>query len=384
MMRWIRPLGAAILAATIVSPATACSLCAALYTTLTFRQEAEHPGAKMIVYGSLANARPNVGGTGVTDLNIESVLRNHAFLKDKKVLQLERYIPVTDPKDPPKFLLFCDLFNEKLDPYRGVPVKSRDVVAYIEGAMKLPGDDPVKRLMYFADFLENPDSAIADDAFLEFAKSTDQELGQVSGKIPAQKLRAWIKDPKVPGPHVGLYAFLLGGCGTAEDADMLRGMLTNPTDRILTGFDGMLSGFIQLDPKRGWDMAYGILQSRDDKQRFESVQAVIRCMRCFHGWKPKEQRDRILHGMELALTRNDIADLAINDLRRWQEWDLNKPVLALYGKKGYDAPIMRRAILAYAISSKSTEGKNLVDQVRKTDPDFVADVQDGLDFEKKK
>jgi hypothetical protein len=320
----------------------------------------------------------------VTDLNVDVIVRNHAYLKDKKVLQIERFIPVADPKDPPQFLLFCDLFNEKLDPYRGVPVKSKDVVAYLEGAMKLPADDASKRLLYFADFLENADPAIAEDAFLEFAKSTDQEIGQIAGKVPAEKLRTWLKDPKIPGPRLGLYGFLLGGCGNNDDADLLRAMITNPTDRALEAYDGLLTGYIQLQPKRGWELAYDILQSTDVNQKFRPVQAVIRCMRFYHGWKPKEQRDSIMRGMERILARNDLADIAVNDLRRWQEWDLSATVLGLYGKKGYTSPIMRRAILSYAISCKSAEGKRLVDDARKADPEFVTDVEDGLKFESKK
>ena len=29
-------------------------------------------------------------------------------------------------------------------------------------------------------------------------------------------------------------------------------------------------------------------------------------------------------------------------MRRWKAWDLTSDVLALYGKKGYDAPLMQR------------------------------------------
>src|SRR5262245_13735361 len=118
------------------APALACSLCGGQQSA-TLRQDAAQ--AKLVLYGTLLNPRLQAGtdagaNSGSTDFRIEPVLKSDPFLGDKKLLSLPRYIPI-DPKNPPKFLIFCDIFNGKLDPYRGVPVQSAAVADYLKGAL---------------------------------------------------------------------------------------------------------------------------------------------------------------------------------------------------------------------------------------------------------
>src|SRR5439155_16949650 len=135
-----------LMAARVVAPlavpafAHACSLCNGLLTKQTWRQQAAQ--AKLILYGTLANPRLNAvngGGTAAgagTDLHIEHVIKAHPFLAGRKVVTLPRSLPV-DPKAPPKFLIFCDIVNDQLDPYLGSPVKTAAAVEYLKGAMAL-------------------------------------------------------------------------------------------------------------------------------------------------------------------------------------------------------------------------------------------------------
>jgi hypothetical protein len=61
-------------------------------------------------------------------------------------------------------------------------------------------------------------------------------------------------------------------------------------------------------------------------------------------------------------------------------------VLALYGKKGFDAPIVRQAILRYALSCPKTDtaAATFVAERRKQDPELVKDAEDALKFLKQK
>jgi hypothetical protein len=340
----------------------------------TMRQEAAN--ARLILYGRAANPRLNAGATGTTELHIDRALKNDPIVGDKKKVDLPRYLPVSDPKDPPRFLVFCDVFQNKLDPYRGVPVKSEAVVDYLKGALELDRSDPAKALLYFARFLEHPDKEIARDAFLEFAKANDKEIGQVAGKLDPAKLRQWLKDPQVPAERLSLYAFLLGACGGEQDAALLRSMLREPTERTLPAVDGVLAGYLQLRPQEGWDQVLGIL--RDEKKPFQLRFAVLRTVRFQYGWRPNEVRDKVLKGMQGLLPQGDIADLAIEDLRRWQLWDLTADVLAQYGKKSHDAPLMRRAIIRYALCCPKPEAAAFVKKLRQSDPELVKEVEEAL------
>jgi hypothetical protein len=367
--------GAILLAA----PALACSLCSAnLQQTLTFRQEAAQ--ARLILFGTLENPRL-VGNGGSTDLRIEAILKNDKFLGDAKVVEIPRYMPV-NAKDPPRFVVFCDVFNDKLDPYRGVPLKTNAAVEYLKGALALDPKDRTAELLYYFRYLEHPDKEIASDAFLEFAKSNDKEIGQVAAKLNAEKLRGWIKDPQTAPNRRSLYAFLLGACGGEADAALLRSQLQELNEQTTSALDGILGGLIQLRPQEGWDMALALL--RDEKKPFPVRYAVLRTLRFYHGWKPEESRAQVLKGLAVTVAEGDMADLAVEDLRRWQVWDLTGDVLACYGKKGYTAPIMRRAIVRYALCCPKPEAAAFVGERRKTEPDVVKDVEESLQFEKQK
>jgi hypothetical protein len=359
-------------------PVSACNLCNNVQQSLTFRQEAGQ--AKLILYGTLEKPRL-VGEMGKTDLRVETVLKTDTAFKPAAVIEVPRYVPA-DPKDPPHFVLFCDVFNGNLDPYRGVPLKGKEAVDYLKGALVLDPKDRTATLLYYFRYLEHADKELANDAFLEFAKANDREIGQVAPKLAPERLRAWVKDPQTPVQRLGLYAFLLGACGGDPDTALFRSLLQDPDERTTSAFDGILGGYIQLRPSEGWDLAMALL--RDEKKPFPVRYAVVRTLRFYHGWKPDETRAQVLRGLAVALPEGDLADLAVEDLRRWQAWDLTADVLALYARKSHSAPIMRRAILRYALCCPRPEAATFLADRRREDPALVKDVEESLQFEKPK
>src|SRR5260370_3092719 len=120
---WLR-VGAVAVAALVgigsISPVHACPFCSMQGQTLTD----DVNEASMVLSGTLDNARlkANAGlGEGETDLKIEEIIKKNDILGDKKTIVLPRYVPSDNAKT--KFLIFCDVFKGKIDPYRGVPVK---------------------------------------------------------------------------------------------------------------------------------------------------------------------------------------------------------------------------------------------------------------------
>ena len=146
MFRWtwfLPPV--AILLALLPCPAPACSLCGgALQQSPTLRQEAAQPNARMILFGPIQNVR----GASSTELTIETVLRSDPILAGKKVLDLGRYLPA-DAKNPPHFLVFCDVIKDKVDAYRGVPIRSAEGLDYVKKVMALDPKDPAGNLDFY-------------------------------------------------------------------------------------------------------------------------------------------------------------------------------------------------------------------------------------------
>lgn len=376
--------GATTLLAALPCPAPSCSLCplGLQNQAPTFRQEAAQASARLILYGTLGNPQIKGGGNGSTDLNIQTILRDDPSLTNKKKLELPRYVPVSDPKNPPRFLVFCDVFQDKLDPYRGIPIKEPAAVDYLKKSLALDPKDRAGNLLFFFDYLDAADPEVARDAFLEFSKATDQEIGQVAPRLSAERLRKWLEDPKTPVERLGLYAFLLGGCGHVRDAALLRSLLKDTSERVVNAYDGILSGLIHLDPKEGWNWLHATL--RDGKTPLPVRLAVVRTLRFYHGWQPQETRPQVLAALAGMLAQGELADLAVEDLRRWKMWDLTTQVLALNGQKGFDAPLMQRALVRYALSCDDGTCRQFVAGRRRHDPEMVKEVQESLQFEQGK
>jgi hypothetical protein len=360
----------------------ACSLCpdkGAL--SPTFRQEAALPMARLIVHGSIANPRATGGITGQTDFHIKTILRGEQFVKGKKVLVLPRFLPINDKANPPQYLLFCDIDGDRIDPYRGVLLKSEATVDYVKKSLALDSKEVVANLEFFFRHLDDPDPEVSRDAFSEFAKTSDADIARAAPRFQADKLRTWLLDPKTPPQRLGVYAVLLGACGKPDDIQLLRNLLDSKEERYLNAADGLLAGFLQQKPREGWEKVQEILS--DGRKPLLLRLAVLRAVRFQYGAQPKESLPQVLKAMRTLLVQGDLADLAIEDLRRFGIWNLTPDILALYGRKGYDSPLLKRAIVRYALVCPATDlTKKFLDQRRQEDPEMVKEVEEGLKFEK--
>jgi hypothetical protein len=360
----------------VTCSAAACSLCSNRLAP-TFREEATQSGARIILAGTLENARLGPGGSGVTDFHITDVLRKDDWLAGKKVVELPRYLAVSDAKNPPRFLIFCDVFKDRPDPYRGVPIKSVESIEYVKKAMALDPRDRPRCLAFFFNYLENADAEVARDAFLEFAKASDVEIGLAAPKLPAERLREWLKSPQTPSDRLSLYALLLGACGGPADAELLASMLSDGNARSAEAFDGILAGYIRLRPREGWEMAISTL--REGKRRQEVRIAILRTLRFYHNSQPTQSRANVMLAMSAILQQGELADVAMEDLRQWKMWDLTPAVLSLYGKKGFESPIVQRAIIRYALScGDRDDAKRFVADRRKSEADLVQEIEEWL------
>src|SRR5262249_43672042 len=159
-----------------------------------------------------------------------------------------------------------------------------------------------------------------------------------------------------------------GHCGKAEHAKLLRKMLDDPARRLTNGVDGILAAYVLLEPKEGWQYLTGLI--KDPSKEFTTRYAALRAVRFFWDLRPDVVgRKEMVEGIRPLLDQGDIADLAIEDLRKWGRWECATEILALRGKKSHDIPIIRRAILRYALSCpENAEAVAFVDGQRKKDP----------------
>jgi hypothetical protein len=367
-----------------IVPAPACPFCQMGGQTLT----GDVAQASMVLVGTPTNGKPSADGLGgTTDFVIEKVIKNHEVLVHDdgvKTIQLPKYIP-NDKKY--KFLIFCDVYKGKIDPYRGVAVKADcDIAGYVKGALEVKDAKPAKRLAFFFKYLDNAEMEISNDAYKEFANADYKDYKEMAKDLPPETLAKWLKDPNTPAFRYGLYASMLGHCGKAEHAKLLHDMLEDPDKKVITGADGILAGYVMLEPKEGLKYMRSVL--KDEKKEFTQRYAALRTSRFFHDSRPDVvSHAQVVESVALLLDQPDIADLAVEDLRKWGCWDMTDTILGLYDKESHNVPIIRRSILRFALSASTLKDKPnpkaaaFVAELRKKDAEAVESAEELLRLE---
>jgi len=359
---------------TVSDRAAACPFCNMDGKTLT----GEIKDATMVLYGKLENANAD---KDTTELVIDTVVKKPekaALLGNGKQVTLRGYHP-PDAKGEYRWLVFCDEFKGGLDPYYAVAVKKDSVIAkYLKEALEIRDAKPAKRLRFFFDYLDNDDVEISNDALKEFGRADYADYKDMAKTLPPDRIAKWLDDEKTPAFRYGLYASLLGHCGTEKHADQLRKMLENKDKLMGAGVDGIMAAYTMLKPKEGWEFI--VASMKDRNKHFMVRYNALKAVRFIWNYRPDLAKKKdMVEAVTLLIDHKDLGDMAIEDLRRWKCWDMADRVLALRSKEAYDVPIIRRAVLRYSIQCQdNAECVRHVAEMRKKDPEMVRDAEELL------
>jgi hypothetical protein len=342
--------------------------------------------AKVVLVGHAANPRAiHVEGAKVeeeiTDFHISEVLKGHPALGRMKVIHLRGLVPVPNLKKPPQFIVFVDVVEGKLDPYRGLLVDSPKVLDYLKGIATLKVKPEPEALAFFAGHLSSDDEQVAADAAVELGRAEHGDLRRAAARISADHLRRLVKD-KASSPYIFSTAcLLLGLCGSEADARSLREHI----DNLSPGppLEQLLIGYILLEYKAGHGKrALAVLNRLLGDQDFRPRYVALRAVRFF--WKERPDvisREDRLAAVALLLDNPDIADLAIDDLRKWRAWEMAGRIVELDGRETHNAGYIRRAILRYALQCPDAQAREFVQVRRVADAELVQDTEDLLRLE---
>ena len=305
-------------------------------------------------------------------MTVVKVLKRRPLFKGKQKVSLPTAVPDCDGKT---FVLFAEVVKGRLDFYYGVPTNTdaAEFERYLCGAVKVMKEGPEKRLGFAFPYLNNPNEAIAADAVLTFAKAELADL-RAAGKVyDRAKLLQWLRDKETPPYRVSLFAVLLGACGKAEDKPLFR----EPLLQAETA-DGFVLGYYFLDPPEGKEAALRMLT--DGKLSFPRRHATLRTIRFILGESTPQDLETLAKRLVLTFDQEDMADLIVEVLRTYKIWGPTEEVLRLYTKQE-KTPILVRALARYALQSPDPKAKAFVAELRKKEPERVADVEELLQLE---
>ena len=342
--------------------------------------------AELVLVGHFKNAKQSADGIapGNTDFMIQQVYKGDPMMKGK-TLSLPRYVP--DSKT--KFIIFGETYKGKIDAYKGTPlVNDSEMLKYIDGMVKVKAKTQGERLRYAFDYLNSPESDVSTDAYREFGRSDYADYKEMAKTLPADKLAGWLKDPKTPPYRLSLYASLLGHCGNAEHAKQLRAMMDEMfADKTKgSGMHGLLAGYIMLEPEKGWTYVKDLVKDEDKYflARFTGLQTIRFLYESRPDLRNKDvviARNEIIQGTLGAMTVKDIADFAVEDLRKWKRWECCDRVLGMFGQKGFNTNTIRKSILRYALQCPKEEARDFVKVQRVLNKDWVDDTKELLELE---
>jgi hypothetical protein len=361
--------------------AAACPFCDEKGTTLVGQFEE----AQFVLLGTFKNAQLAKNGLdmGETDFEIEKVLKTDDFIKGKTKLTLPKYVPDTKTK----FIIFCDVYKGRVDPYKGMPViDDGEMIRYLDGIMKVKGKPQPERLRHAFDFLNSPETEVAIDAYREFAKADYADYKDMAAKLPADRIAGWLRDPKTPPFRYGLYASLLGHCGNKEHAKLLLEMIEDPVKRKDSGLHGLLAAYMMLEPQKGWTLLQNMVHTKDKK--FLVRYAGLLTIRFIWEYRTdlinKDEalaRTEIVKAVAGVLEVNDMADFAVEDLRKWQRWEYCDQIIGMFGQKGFNTPSIRKSILRYALQCPTGRAGDFVKAQRTRDAEWVDETRELLELE---
>ena len=341
--------------------------------------------AQMVLYGHFEKARTTNTGLdqGETDFVIENVLKSHDLVKGKKMITLPRY--VVDSKS--KFVIFCDVYQGKIDAYKGTQLtKSSEMLKYVEGILKRKAQTQPERLRFAFEFLQSSEVEVALDAYREFARADYRDYKDMAKTLDPKVISGWLKDPKTPPFRYGLYASLLGHCGKEEHAKLLMEMIQDTEKQKGSGLHGLMAAYTMLEPDKGWTFLKDLV--RDPEKPFLFRYQGLQTMRFLWECRPdlvhkddKSARDEIVKGVAGVMQVTDMADFAIEDMRKWKRWEYCDSIIDLFGQKKYNAPIIRKSILRYALQCPSPRAVAFVKEQTTRDREWVEETRELLNLE---
>ncbi|QDT40259.1 hypothetical protein Pan241w_03150 [Gimesia alba] len=278
---------------------------------------------------------------------------------------------------------------------RGAQIKWDDPIEVTEASFRYITQAPgleqatTQRLKYFLKFLEHPDQTIANDAFAEFANAPFEHITPLAQELPREKLQSWLASSKTPVPRLGLYGLLMGLCGQESEIAFMEQKINEPAEELRLGIGGLISGYLMLTGAEGLTK---IEQSkfRAKEVAFSETYAAMQALSFIWTFGNHNiKKDRLRASMRLLLDRPELADLAVANLARWEDWSVMDRLMELYGQEDYQNRSVKKAIIRYLMvaakgKQQSGEGpdaatvekaRQRLDKLRNEDPATVKSAE---------
>lgn len=259
------------------------------------------------------------------------------------------------------------------------PMKSTPrLVEYLEAIQELPDKGP-DRLVFFQEYFEDAESALAFDAYDEFATSTYEDLIAMKDRMDRPKLLKYIQDPEVPTNRRRLYFTMLGVCGQPDDIEVLEQLITSEDRNQRAGLDALVACYLSLKGADGLPLIEKEFLSNEEVDFVDTLAAVSSIR--FHGTEATIiPRERLVASIRLILERPKLADMVIPDLARWEDWSVMDRLVTMFKEAEPQNNWLRVPIIQYLMACPLPAAKERLEELRQIDPEAVRRASFFSDF----
>ena len=331
--------------------------------------------------------------TGVSTLRLIGAVRHPPLVALPERITIDRFIPINQNRPSQAYLIFADINKDKLDPYRGIPIERPDVAReYLRGMLGLNPAEDQKRIEFAFSHLQSSEPEVVRDSFVELEKTATEDLIRFGAKLDRDKVKQMLKRRDIRGNQYATLVVLLAACGTTDDVPVLLDIAAQVHGKPEAGaaethpastmpLDPLFIGLTRLAPKTGFAEIRKTID--DPKREFMHRYQAQRALRFLHEHRQFGiERASVIVAIAALLEQEDMVDLAVDDLRRFECWEYAARIVQLPEK--FQAPIVRRSVLRYALSAPK-DVKAAADYVllmRVLDKEAVENAEEVMKHEK--
>ena len=194
----------------------------------------------------------------------------------------------------------------------------------------------------------------------------------MSGRLDAEKLMGWLRDPEVMKSRKRQYYTLLGICGNKQHIPFLEEVIRSGDRDRQSGLDALIACYLTLAGDDGIALVEETFLA-NPKAEYIDVFSAIAALR-FHGTEgDRVSRESIVGALRHVLDRPKMADMVIPDLARWEDWSVMERLVTMYKEANTDdTKWVRTPIISYLQACPKPEAAGHIDELRVIDPEAVA------------
>jgi len=353
-------LSASLLLSGMPPKAVACPFCSAVSQTL--RQEMAAMDAVVIAAATQSDLTRNKD-TGEVMMKVEKVLKGGDFVSAGQEVRAIYYGDVSVGRrfmlsgvDPPQLQWSC------------LPVSER-AESYVAKVTQVT-DEPLERLRFYHNYLQDEESMLARDAYDEFAIAPYSVVKKLAPEMNREQLIEWISDPEMATDRKRLYLTMLGVCGDEKDLPFLEQMLRSTQKSTRGGLDALVACYLTLAGEKGLPLVNELFLA-NKQAPYADTYAAIMAVR-FHGTEGDVvPRSALVESLHHVLDRKDLADLVIPDLARWSDWSQIDRLTELFINADADNNWVRVPVVNYLRACPLPAASEALEKLKEVDPESV-------------